>query len=43
MDKLCECGCGEKVKNRFLSGHNARLNPPMNNKEIAFIIELIGR
>lgn len=21
---LCECGCGEKVKNRFVHGHNSR-------------------
>jgi hypothetical protein len=24
MEKLCECGCGEVVKNRFVSGHNQR-------------------
>ena len=24
MDKYCECGCGQKVKNRFVSGHNQR-------------------
>jgi hypothetical protein len=23
--KFCECGCGQKVKSRFVSGHNTRL------------------
>ena len=24
--KLCECGCGTKVRNRFVRGHNRRIN-----------------
>lgn len=24
---LCECGCGEVVKRRFVSGHNGRVRP----------------
>ena len=28
--KLCECGCGQSVKNRFIRGHNTRTNNPMN-------------
>ncbi len=24
--KYCECGCGQVVKNRFVSGHNGFLN-----------------
>ena len=30
---LCECGCGERVRNRFVSGHNARL--PRSAEHIA--------
>jgi hypothetical protein len=25
MCKYCECGCGQLVKNRFVSGHNFRI------------------
>jgi hypothetical protein len=28
---LCECGCGQAVKNRFVYGHHIRVNNPMNN------------
>jgi hypothetical protein len=34
--KLCECNCGDPVKhekNRFIRGHNLRVNNPMNNPE----------
>ncbi len=33
---LCKCGCGERVKkkgNKFISGHNSRVNNPMHNPE----------
>jgi len=30
----CECGCGQNVKNRFISGHNTRVNNPMDNPDI---------
>lgn len=26
--KFCECGCGQRVKNRFAKGHYSRVNPP---------------
>lgn len=33
--KLCECGCGEKVKpgRRFINGHCVRVNHPMKSME----------
>lgn len=30
--KTCECGCGQVVRNRFVSGHNAIVNNPMKGK-----------
>lgn len=33
MSGYCECGCGERVRNRFVSGHNARL--PRSPEHIA--------
>lgn len=30
MAKYCECGCGAEVNCRFLRGHYARFNNPMN-------------
>lgn len=34
---LCNCGCRELTKpgNRFITGHNSRVNPPMKNSEVA--------
>ncbi len=36
MIKYCECGCGQEVKNRFVSGHNSRgrkgITAPMYGK-----------
>lgn len=29
---LCECGCGQIVKKRFVSGHNTRIRKPKENK-----------
>ena len=36
MDK-CLCGCDQKVKpgNKFINGHNSRINNPMSDPEIA--------
>ena len=33
MIKLCECGCGEIVKNRFVSGHNGNRRGVILSKE----------
>ena len=33
MNRLCECGCGESVKRRFLPGHNT--HKPWEWRELA--------
>jgi hypothetical protein len=34
--KYCECGCGQIVKCRFVSGHNARVVPPSRKGRVAW-------
>jgi hypothetical protein len=31
-DGLCECGCGQIVKRRFLPGHDAKLKSRLNSE-----------
>ena len=33
--RYCECGCGQLVKNRFVSGHNVRIFNSMKRPEVA--------
>lgn len=33
---LCECGCGQECKKRFLRGHQIRFNHPTKGKHIIF-------
>jgi hypothetical protein len=36
MTRLCECGCGEPVKNRYVRGHNISVQPaPLKDRVLA--------
>lgn len=36
--KLCECGCEQEVKRRFIKGHQIRVSNPAKNPEVALKI-----